>query len=150
MVELEDLVARRDYRLKPSLKKSCVCGSSLGLLQTKGTIKQMCKDNYCRKIYPITRECSYCHTIYDYDDVECWVCDTELTKLTEAEITIEDNQRLIRRSKRKMKENKLTEKEYNDIVIKAQAWIKICEERVRKLREKRQIGSSSGNQTQRQ
>ena len=85
MVELEDLVARRDYVLKPLLRKTCECGSTLNLLQTQSTVKQMCNDSYCRKIYPIMRKCTFCDTVYDYEEVECKVCDMELTKLTNAE-----------------------------------------------------------------
>ena len=140
MVELEDLVARRDYALKPLLRKTCNCGRTLGLLQSQSTIKLMCNDRYCGKIYPITRKCTYCHTIYDYDEVECKVCDIELTKLTDAVVTVEDNQKLIRRSKRKFKESKLTKLECDDIIKKAEDQIVICEERAREIREKRQIG----------
>jgi len=140
VVELEDLVARRDYALKPLLKKKCICGDSLGLLQSQSTIKQMCNDSYCRKIYPIMRKCTYCHTIYPYDEVECKVCDIELTKLTDAEVTLEDNQKLIRRSRRKVKEGKIAQKECDDIIKKAEVQDKICEERVREIREKRQTG----------
>ena len=150
MVELEDLVARRDYALKPLLRKTCKCGSTLNLLQSQSTIKQMCKDNYCRKIYPINRKCTFCDTVYDYDEMECKVCDVELTKLTDAEVTLEDNQKLIRRSKRKVKEGKITQKECDDIIKKAEAEDKICEVKVREIRENRQIGQHSGIQTQKQ
>ena len=64
----------------------------------------------------------------------------ELTKLTDAEVTVEDNQKLIRRSKRKFKESKLTKLECDDIIKKAEDQIVICEERAREIREKRQIG----------
>ena len=139
MVELEDLVTRRDYVLKPLLRKTCKCGSVLGLLQSQSTIKQMCKDNYCRKIYPINRKCTFCDTVYDYDEMECKVCDVELTKLTDAEVTLEDNQKLIRRSKRKVKEGKITQKECDDIIKKANIEDEVCEEKAREIREKRQI-----------
>ena len=139
MVELEDLVARRDYALKPLLRKTCKCGSTLNLLQSQSTIKQMCKDNYCRKIYPINRKCTFCDTVYDYEEVECKVCDKELTKLTDAEVTLEDNQKLIRRSKRKVKEGKITQKECDDIIKKANIEDEVCEEKAREIREKRQI-----------
>jgi hypothetical protein len=137
VVELEDLVARHDYRLKPLLTKKCTCGGSLGLLRDKGTIMNIC--NSCRKTYPINRECSYCHTVYEYDDLECKVCDIELTKLTEAEISVEDNQKLVRRSKRKLKDGKITKEDYNDIFKKAEAEIIVCREKARKIREERQI-----------
>ena len=140
MVELEDLVARRDYALKPLLRKTCKCGRTLGLLQSQSTIKQMCSDSYCRKIYPINRKCTFCDTVYDYDEMECKVCDVELTKLTDAEVTLEDNQKLIRRSKRKVKEGKITQKECDDIIKKANIEDEVCEERAREIREKRQIG----------
>ena len=139
MVELEDLVTRRDYVLKPLLRKTCKCGSVLGLLQSQSTIKQMCKDNYCRKIYPINRKCTFCDTVYDYDEMECKVCDVELTKLTNAEVTLEDNQKLIRRSKRKVKEGKITQKECDDIIKKAYIEDEVCEEKAREIREKRQL-----------
>jgi len=138
VVELEDLVARHDYRLKPLLTKKCVCGRrNLNLLRDKGTIMSICDS--CRKTYPINRECSYCHTIYEYDDLECKVCDVELTKLTEAEISVEDNQKLVRRSKRKLKDGKITKKEYSDIFKKAEGEIIVCGEKARKIRERRQI-----------
>jgi uncharacterized Zn ribbon protein len=138
VVELEDLVARHDYRLKPLLTKKCTCGRrNLNLLRDKGTIMSICDS--CRKTYPINRECSYCHTIYEYDDLECKVCDVELTKLTEAEISVEDNQKLVRRSKRKLKDGKITKKEYNDIFKKAEDEIIVCGEKARKIRERRQI-----------
>ena len=139
MVELEDLVARRDYALKPLLRKTCICGRTLNLLQSQSTIKQMCSDSYCRKIYPINRKCTFCDTVYDYEEVECKVFDKELTKLTDAEVTLEDNQKLIRRSKRKVKEGKITQKECDDIIKKANIEDEVCEERAREIREKRQI-----------
>ena len=139
MVELEDLVARRDYALKPLLRKTCICCRTLNLLQSQSTIKQMSSDSYCRKIYPINRKCTFCDTVYDYEEVECKVCDKELTKLTDAEVTLEDNQKLIRRSKRKVKEGKITQKECDDIIKKANIEDEVCEERAREIREKRQI-----------
>ena len=148
MVELEDLVARHDYRLKPLLTKKCTCGSSLGLLRDKGTIMSIC--NSCRKTYPINRECSYCHTVYEYDDLECKICDVELTKLTEAEVSVEDNQKLIRRSKRKLKDGKITKKEYDDIIKNAEVEIEVCGEKARKIREERQTEQSSETQTPKQ
>jgi len=148
VVELEDLVARHDYRLKPLLTKKCTCGSSLGLLRDKGTIMSMC--NSCRKTYPINRECSYCHTIYEYDDLECKICDVELTKLTEAEVSVEDNQKLIRRSKRKLKDGKITQNECNNIIKKAEVEIEVCGEKARKIREERQTEQSSETQTPKQ
>jgi len=99
----------------------------------------MCSDSYCRKIYPINRKCTFCDTVYDYEEVECKVCDKELTKLTDAEVTLEDNQKLIRRSKRKVKEGKITQKECDDIIKKANIEDEVCEERAREIREKRQI-----------
>jgi len=148
VVELEDLVARHDYRLKPLLTKKCTCGSSLGLLRDKGTIMSIC--NSCRKTYPINRECSYCHLVYEYDDLECKVCDVELTKLTEAEVSVEDNQKLIRRSKRKLKDGKITQNECNDIIKNAEVEIEVCGEKARKIREERQTEQSSETQTPKQ
>ena len=71
--------------------------------------------------------------------MECKVCDVELTKLTEAEVSVEDNQKLVRRSKRKLKDGKITKKEYSDIFKKAEAEIIVCGEKARKIRERRQI-----------
>ena len=149
MVELEDLVARHDYRLKPLLTKKCVCGRrNLNLLRAQGTIMSICDS--CRKTYPINRECSYCHTIYEYDDLECKICDVELTKLTEAEVSVEDNQKLIRRSKRKLKDGKITQNECNDIIKNAEVEIEVCGEKARKIREERQTEQSSETQTPKQ
>ena len=149
MVELEDLVARHDYRLKPLLTKKCVCGRrNLNLLRAQGTIMSICDS--CRKTYPINRECSYCHTVYEYDDLECKICDVELTKLTEAEVSVEDNQKLIRRSKRKLKDDKITQKECDDIIKNAEVEIEVCGEKARKIREERQTEQSSETQTPKQ
>ena len=147
MAELEDLVVRRDYKIKPLVRDRCSCGSTLGLLQSQATIKQMCKDNYCRKIYPIKRRCTFCGSPYEYDDLDCIICDVEIEKLTDAEVSLEKNQKLIRRSKRKVKEGKLTQKECDDIIKQAEKEIKICEEKVQKIREERQIEPSSEIQT---
>ena len=147
MAELEDLVVRRDYKIKPLLRDRCTCGSTLGLLQAEATIKQMCKDNYCRKIYPIKRRCTYCWATYEYDDMECTVCDVEIEKLTDAEVSVDKNYKLIRRSKRKVKEGKLTQKECEDTVKQAEKEIKICGEKAQKIREERQIEPSSETQT---
>jgi len=38
VAELEDLVVRRDYKIKPLLRDRCTCGSTLGLLQSEATI----------------------------------------------------------------------------------------------------------------
>jgi len=149
VVELEDLVARHDYRLKPLLTKKCACGRiGLNLLRDKGTIMSICDS--CRKTYPINRECSYCHTVYEYDDLECKICDVELTKLTEAEVSVEDNQKLIRRSKRKLKDGKITQNECNDIIKNAEVEIEVCGEKARKIREERQTEQSSETQTPKQ
>ena len=75
------------------------------------------------------------------------MCDVELTKLTEAEISVEDNQKLIRRSKRKLKDGKITKEDYNDIFKKAEAEIIVCGEKAQKIREERQIEPSSETQT---
>ena len=147
MVELEDLVIRRDYKLKPLLRDNCICGSILGLLQSEATIKQMCKVNFCRKIYLIKRKCTFCGAIYKYDDMDCIVCDIEIIKLTDAEVSVDKNYKLMRRSKRKVKEGKLTQKECDDIIKQAEKEIKICEEKVQKIREERQIEPSSEIQT---
>ena len=149
MVELEDLVARHDYRLKPLLTKKCVCGRrNLNLLRAQGTIMSICDS--CRKTYPINRECSYCHTVYEYDDLECKICDVELTKLTEAEVSVEDNQKLIRRSKRKLRDDKITQKKCDDIIKNAEVEIEVCAEKARKIREERQTEQSSETQTPKQ
>jgi hypothetical protein len=148
VVELEDLVARHDYRLIPLLLKKCVCGGRLGLLRDKGTIMSIC--NSCRKTYSINRKCNYCHTIYEYDDLECKICDVELTKLTEAEVSVENNQKLIRRSKRKLKDGKITKKECDDIIKNAEVEIEVCGEKARKIREERQTEQSSETQTLKQ
>ena len=147
MAELEDLVARRDYKLRPLLKAECVCGSSLGLLQTQGTLKLMCRSNFCRKIYPIKRRCTFCGSPYEYDDLDCIICDVEIEKLTDAEVSLEKNQKLIRRSKRKVKEGKLTQKECDDIIKQAEKEIEVCEKKAQKIREERQIEPSSETQT---
>ena len=147
MVELEDLVIRRDYKLKPLLRDGCTCGNPLGLIQTQGTLKLICRDNYCRKIYLIKRRCTYCGATYEYDDMECTVCDIEIEKLTDAEVSVDKNYKLIRRSKRKVKEGKLTQKECEDIIKQAEKEIEVCEEKAQKIREERQIEPSSETQT---
>ena len=147
MVELEDLVARRDYKIKPLLKKHCVCGSTLNLLQTSRAIKQICNDTWCRKTYEIKRRCTYCEAEYGYENLECVICDKEIEKLTDAEVSVDKNYKLIRRSKRKVKEGKLTQKECDDIIKQAEKEIVICGEKARKIREERQIEPSSETQT---
>ena len=147
MVELEDLVARRDYKIKPLLRSRCTCGSTLGLLQSQSTIKQICNNNWCRKVYDIKRRCTYCEAPYEYEDLECTVCDIEIEKLTDAEVSVDKNYKLIRRSKRKVKEGKLTQKECEDIIKQAEKEIEVCEEKAQKIREERQIEQSSEIQT---
>jgi hypothetical protein len=150
VAELEDLVTRRDYKIKPLLRDNCTCGRTLGLLQSEATIKQMCKDNYCRKIYLIKRKCTFCGAIYEYDDMECTVCDVEIEKLTDAEVSVDKNYKLIRRSKRKVKEGKLTQNECEDIIKQAEKEIVVCGEKAQKIREERQIEPSSETQTPKQ
>ena len=147
MVELEDLVARRDYKLKPLLKEHCVCGSTLNLYQTSSTIKQICNDTWCRKVYNINRRCTFCKSVFGYDDLDCTVCDVEIEKLTDAEVSVDNNQKLIRRSKRKVKEGKLTKVICDGIIKQAEKEIEICGEKARKIREERQIEQSSETQT---
>ena len=79
--------------------------------------------------------------------MDCTVCDIEITKLTDAEVSIDKNYKLMRRSKRKVKEGKLTQKECDDIIKQAEKEIEICEEKAQKIREERQIEPSSGIQT---
>jgi hypothetical protein len=150
VVELEDLALRRDYKLKPSYYGHCDCGSTLGLLRADNTIMSMCNDRYCSKRYPITRFCSHCDAKYSFEDIDCVVCDVELIKLTEAEVTIEDNQKLFRRIARKLKENKITQAEYNETRKRCEEEIEICRDIAEKIREKRQIEPSSETQTPKQ
>ena len=79
--------------------------------------------------------------------MECIICDREIEKLTNAEVSVDKNYKLIRRSKRKVKEGKLTQKECDDIIKQAEKEIEICGEKARKIREERQIEPSSETQT---
>ena len=79
--------------------------------------------------------------------MECIVCDIEIEKLTDAEVSVDKNYKLIRRSKRKVKEGKLTQKECEDIIKQAEKEIEVCEEKAQKIREERQIEQSSETQT---
>ena len=79
--------------------------------------------------------------------MECTVCDIEIEKLTDAEVSVDKNYKLIRRSKRKVKEGKLTQKECDDIIKQAEKEIEVCEEKAQKIREERQIEPSSETQT---
>jgi len=78
------------------------------------------------------------------------VCDVELIKLTEADVTVEDNQKLFRRIARKLKEGKITQVEHNDIRKRCEEEIEICRDIAEKIREERQIEPSSETQTPKQ
>ena len=62
MAELEDIVPRRDYILKPRLHKECVkCGSHLNLLSHNNGLRSQF---WGKHLIPIKRECTYCGKLF--------------------------------------------------------------------------------------
>jgi len=149
MVELEEIVARRDYRLKPFFLKRCKdCNGLLVLLRHHGTISQWCGS--CRLIYPIKRECTYCKKLYEFDDLDCIDCDKVITEIAAFEVCIEDNEKTLRRLSRKHKRGDIPETIFLNQRQICQEEILKCKEELEKVKEIRRIEKPSESPTQKQ
>jgi hypothetical protein len=148
MVELEQVVARRDYKLKPFFIKRCKCDNMLVLLRHNGSISQWC--GRCKLIYPIKRECTYCGLKYDFDDLECKECEKIITELASFEVCVEDNERALRRLNRKHKRGEIPETIYINQKELCEKEIENCSKKAKEIRERRKTEKPLESQTQKQ
>jgi len=141
MAELEDIIPRRDYKLKPRLHKVCVkCGSRLNLLtHSNGLVSQWCG----KHLIPIKRQCTYCGKIFEYDDLDCDICDLEIEALADAEVGIERNQKTIRKINRKHKRGEIAEIDYQTQKEISEEEIELCTKEAKKIRRNRGIETHS-------
>ena len=147
MAELEEVIPRRDYKLQPQLRKKCTkCGGILTLLSHNATLSQWC--NSCRIIFNIQRACSYCDKVYEYDNLDCKICDIEIEALADAEGGVERNEKTIRRINRKYKRGEISEIDYQTQKELSKEEIELCTKEAEKIKEKRGIETHSENQTQ--
>ena len=145
MAELEDIIPRRDYKLLPHLHKKCVkCGSYLFLLSHHDTISQWCG----KHINPIKRSCSYCGKLFNYDELDCDVCDLEIEALADAEVGVERNEKTIRKINRKYKRGEIAEIDYQTQKEICEDEIKLCTKEAERIRKHRGIGLHSEIPTQ--
>ena len=149
MAELEDIIPRRDYKLKPALRKLCTkCGGFLNLLSHDGTTSQHCSS--CRTIYPIKRICTFCEKTFSFDEGDCDVCDLEIEALADAEVGIERNEKTIRKITRKYKHGEISEIDFQTQKELSNEEIELCIKDAKKIKERRGTGIPSGSQTQKQ
>ena len=149
MAELEEIVPRRDYKLKPALRKKCTkCRGLLNLLTHNSTISQWCGS--CRLIYPIKRACTSCEKIFRYDELDCDVCDVDIEALADAEVGIERNEKTIRRINRKYKRGEISEIDYQTQKELSKEETELCTKEAERIRKKRGIEIPSETQTQKQ
>ena len=139
MVELEDIVKRRDYKLKPYFLKNCKkCPSNyLTLMRHDNTIGQWCSN--CRSIFNISRVCTFCNQLYDFDDMECIECEKIITEIAAFEVCIEDNEKTLRRLSRKHKRGEIPETVFLNQRQICQEEILKCKEELEKVKAIRRI-----------
>jgi len=149
MVELEDVVSRRDYRLKPTFKKRCTkCDNFLVLLRHNSSISQWC--SRCKLVYPIKRACTYCGGLFAFDDLDCGLCDKIIEKIATAEVGVEQNEKTIRRITRKHKRGEMTDLDFQNHKQICLEEIVKCTKEGERLRKHRETGKPSETQTQKQ
>lgn len=123
MVEMEDLVKRRDYKLKYSW--GCLLcypqklwdSTQIFLTRTdeefergESNIKQICYKGHITK--PM-KFCTKCGTTFDDTDIEvCPTCEPYIIKVAEIEVNIEEKHKEKNRLKSHLKKHKITKPEY--------------------------------------
>jgi hypothetical protein len=149
MVELEDVVPRRDYKLKPHFHKRCKnCNGLLVLLRHDGTISQWCGS--CKLIYPIRRKCTYCGGVFGFDDLDFGLCDKIIEKIAVAEVCVEQNEKAIRKITRKHKRGEISDIDFQNHKQICLEEIVKCTKEAERLKHQREIGKPSETQTQKQ
>lgn len=137
-IELEDLNDFRFYALKIKWKRRCTCGGHLKMFRDKGTIFEICPQPDCRKIYDITRECSYCERKHEFEDITCDTCEKKVINITTAKVTIEECSKAIKKINRAYKNGLLEERDWRDALNINQEEKDLCIKSLDKL--KKEIG----------
>jgi hypothetical protein len=117
MVELEFLNEFRDYKLNIRYKNKCTCGSMLGLHMVNGSVNQICSNNYCRKQHDIIRICSKCHSVYEFDDINCDKCEVEVIRIAELNHNIINSDKALKKINRAYKAGKINEEDWKAGVL---------------------------------
>tara|TARA_R110002020_G_scaffold4115_4_gene18458 strand:- start:2260 stop:2652 length:393 start_codon:yes stop_codon:yes gene_type:complete len=117
MVELEFLNEFRDYKLHIKYKNNCTCGSTLNLHMTGGSVNQQCSNNFCRKEYNIIRLCSKCQSVYDFEDIICDKCETEVIRIAELNLNIINSDKALKKINRAYKAGKINEEDWKAGVL---------------------------------
>ena len=140
MVELEDVMLRRDYKLKAHFRLKCKCGQPLRIFR-HGGIKQICLS--CRNVYLIKRECNRCGTITSFEVSQCPKCEDVIRAITQLEVSIEHNSRGINKAEKKLLRKEIDEPMYDSINTLYKDEIESCEEKLKELKRGRAIEISS-------
>jgi len=136
MVELEELNDYRFYKLKPVWLKWCECGGLLWLhMKNGGGINQGCKHVGCGREYEVARECTYCGTKHDFDDVTCDNCEQTVIDYTTWKVAIDECGKAIKKINRQYKLGVLSEGDWISSTEINQREIKECQKSLRQLEE---------------
>lgn len=123
VLELEDIIKRRDYRLKyewgcfeckPSHKmwywtRIFLTRTTDEYERGDSNIKQICLKGHVTKPFKI---CTKCRKQYSAEYSKCAVCEKHVIKKTQLEVEIETDQKLINRLKSQLKKKKITKQQY--------------------------------------
>jgi len=134
-LELEDIVKRRDYKLKyvwgcfkcyPTHMWDFVY---IHLFRTTDEyengdsyIKQMCLKNHITKPF---KKCSKCSKTYTIEDDICSICEVHVIAQTKLEVQIEQYEKEMNRLKSQLKKKRIIKEEFNSNIFALESKIRL-------------------------
>ena len=134
MVELEQLVEHRFYRLKAVWENSCPkCNSLLKLHMIHNSINLICLS--CRTQVEVPRVCTYCGKSHLYDDLTCDECEKIVINITVFVVTIDECEKAIKKINRQYKVGKLSEIQWETALALNKEERDRCQKELEKIKE---------------
>lgn len=137
-IDLADIAARRDYRLR-YVWKCAYCGLDTRIMMHRTTdefeageslIKQVCYNGHISRP---DKFCTKCFTHFTQSQSKiCPVCETRVRHITYHEVSIEEATKAKHRAKNWLKKGKINQKEYDEMINSGEL---IIEEATKELEE---------------
>ncbi len=117
MVELEDLIPHRFYKLIPQWPDRCECGSFLNLHMINGSINKICSNTWHRKQYEVPRKCTFCGSVYTFDRITCDTCEPEVIRIADLHMRVINADKAIKKINRTYKAGKMNEEDWKSGIL---------------------------------
>lgn len=119
MVELEDIVLRRNYKLKyifgcplPSCGELCIIfvdRDEYDLAHNRSNIKQKCFNGHITRPF---KQCTNCGNRYEIEVSTCSNCEPDVISRATNEVLIENCEKELKRFGKQLRQKKITDQKY--------------------------------------